>query len=70
MQRSWIDRPAVYRKVIFSVLAMLVALALLFASRAEGVLLEQFSVVQALYYVGAAIAFVLALLPWAWAERD
>ncbi len=70
MQRSWIDRPAVYRKVIFSVLAILVALALLFAGRAEAGLINQMEVVQAVYYTGAALVFILALLPWVWVERD
>ncbi len=49
---------------------MLVALALLFAGRAEGGLINQMEVVQAVYYAGAALVFILALLPWVWVERD
>ena len=40
MQRSWIDRPTVYRKVFFSVLAILLAGALLSAGSQQAVPME------------------------------
>ncbi len=70
MRRSWIDRPAVYRKVIFSVIAILLSGALLFGGSQSPIGSDLIYMVQAVYYTGAALVFILSLLPWVWPERD
>ncbi len=59
-----------YRKVIFSVVASILAFALLIAGSTAIAGTGFIYVVQAVYYTGAVVVFILALLPWVRLERD
>ncbi len=72
MPSDWMERPEIYRKVFFSLLAFVVALVLFL----KGLGVEDISgayeldVARAVYYGASGLVFILGLLPWAWVEQD
>lgn len=68
MQDGWMDRPEVYRKVVFSALTLVVTLALFFTGL--GQYQGEWQVARAVYLSTAAVVFILGLIPWVWIERE